>query len=70
VFTAKSREPTKTKAEGTPGRIKPEVETAERVQANPLWHRLATRAQAKLTVSRVRGQVLSFATLRDSLALT
>lgn len=51
MFTATSREPPKTKAEGTPARMKPKVETAKRIQANPLWHQLATRVQAKLTVS-------------------
>jgi hypothetical protein len=50
MIMAKSREPAKTKTEGTPGHSQPKVETAERGQANPLWHQLATRGQAKLTV--------------------
>jgi hypothetical protein len=51
VFTATSRESPKTKAEGTSGRPRSKIETPDRVQANPLWHQLATRVQAKLTVS-------------------
>lgn len=51
MLTAKGREFPKAKAEGTPARSKPRTETAERVQANSLWHQLATRVQAKLTVS-------------------
>ena len=51
MLTARSHEAPKTKAEGTPGRPKPKIETADRVPANPLWHQLATRVQAKLTVS-------------------
>ena len=51
MFAAKSPESSKPKTEVTPGRTKPKLETADRAQANPLWHRLATRVQPKLTVS-------------------
>jgi hypothetical protein len=51
VLTAKNRESAKTKAEEAPGRIKSKLETSDWVQANPLWHQLATRVQAKLTIS-------------------
>jgi outer membrane protein OmpA-like peptidoglycan-associated protein len=50
MLMAKCRESAKTKTEGMPSRVHPKVETAERGQANPLWHQLATQAQAKLTV--------------------
>ena len=53
MLTAKSREPAKTKSEMVPHRTKPKVESAERIQANPLWTQLATRVQAKLTVGAV-----------------
>jgi uncharacterized protein len=51
VLTAKSREPAKTKAEGTPDGTKPKVDAAQQVQVNPLWSRLATRVQPKLVVT-------------------
>jgi len=50
-LTANTREYTKTKAEGIPDRTKSKAEPTQGVPANPLWHQLATRVQAKLTIS-------------------
>ena len=55
MLTVKSRESAKTPAGKTQadkisGRARPKAETEIRAQVNPLWHRLATRVQAKLTV--------------------
>jgi hypothetical protein len=73
MLMANSRESGKIKTGGTLGHKKPKVETVGRSQANPLWHQLATRVQAKLTVGapndpyereadRVADQVMSMST--------
>jgi hypothetical protein len=51
LVTANSRKSPKRNAERASGLPPFKVETAERFQTNPLWYRLVTRAQAKLTIS-------------------
>jgi Domain of unknown function (DUF4157) len=51
VLAVKSPDFSKLKAETTLGCTKHKVETIDRAQASPLWHKLATHVQPKLTVS-------------------
>ena len=50
MFKGKSHELAKAKVEAPLSRPGPKVETAQRIPANPLWHRLASRVQPRLTV--------------------